>query len=102
MFNNNAFPLTDSLQSVLKQLCDMKLEKQPFVILSVIGQDLLAHGQYQSAVEVYILSSVQNCPLLLPLLYILTLFFKVASFAYLFPILTVYFYLFWLCKILDF
>lgn len=34
------------------QLEEMKLGKNPFVVLSVIGQDLLAHDQAFHAVEV--------------------------------------------------
>ena len=30
----------------------MKLDKSPFVIISVIGQELLAQGKYNNAVEV--------------------------------------------------
>ncbi|RVE66182.1 hypothetical protein OJAV_G00124180 [Oryzias javanicus] len=37
-------PLRDSLESTYQQLQKMKLDKSPFVVVSVIGQELLTHG----------------------------------------------------------
>ncbi|XP_024154731.1 tetratricopeptide repeat protein 28 isoform X1 [Oryzias melastigma] len=37
-------PLGDSLDSTYQQLQKMKLDKSPFVVVSVIGQELLTHG----------------------------------------------------------
>jgi len=41
-----------SLEPIFDQLEAMKLDKSPFVIISVIGQELLAAAQYSSAVTV--------------------------------------------------
>ena len=40
------------LEPTYRQLQAMKLERSPFVIISVVGQELLAQGQFTSAVEV--------------------------------------------------
>jgi len=40
------------LEPTFRQLESMKLEKSPFVIISVVGQELLAQGQFNNAVEV--------------------------------------------------
>ncbi|TRY69941.1 hypothetical protein TCAL_01247 [Tigriopus californicus] len=45
-------PLKGTLEPTYRQLQMMKLDKSPFVIISVIGQELLAQGRYSSAVEV--------------------------------------------------
>jgi tetratricopeptide (TPR) repeat protein len=45
-------PLKGTLEPTYRQLQAMKLDKSPFVIISVIGQELLAQGKYSSAVEV--------------------------------------------------
>merc|ERR1719418_349946 len=45
-------PLKPTLEPTYRQLEAMKLDKSPFVIISVIGQELLAQGKYNSAVEV--------------------------------------------------
>uniref|UniRef100_A0A0K2TA00 Uncharacterized protein n=1 Tax=Lepeophtheirus salmonis TaxID=72036 RepID=A0A0K2TA00_LEPSM len=45
-------PLKDTLEPTYRQLQMMKLDKSPFVIISVIGQELLAQGKYSSAVQV--------------------------------------------------
>ena len=45
-------PLRPTLEPTYRQLEAMKLDKSPFVIISVIGQELLAQGKYNSAVEV--------------------------------------------------
>ncbi|KAM4527799.1 tetratricopeptide repeat protein 28 isoform 2-T2 [Odontesthes bonariensis] len=37
-------PLRDSLEPTYQQLQKMKLDKSPFVVVSVIGQELLTHG----------------------------------------------------------
>ena len=41
-----------TLEPTYRQLQTMKLDKSPFVIISVIGQELLAQGKYISAVKV--------------------------------------------------
>lgn len=46
------FHLTDTLEPIFDQLETMKLDKSPFVIISVIGQELLGAAQYASAVIV--------------------------------------------------
>jgi lipopolysaccharide biosynthesis regulator YciM len=40
------------LEPTFQQLNSMKLAKSPFVVISVIGQELLASGHYQAAVVV--------------------------------------------------
>ena len=42
----------DSLNPVMLQLREMGLERNPFVVVSVIGQDLLSHGDAEAAIEV--------------------------------------------------
>ncbi|XP_026153474.1 tetratricopeptide repeat protein 28 isoform X2 [Mastacembelus armatus] len=45
-------PLRDSLEPTYQQLQKMKLDKSPFVVVSVIGQELLTHGFYGASVVV--------------------------------------------------
>ncbi|GAB6029967.1 Tetratricopeptide repeat protein 28 [Chamberlinius hualienensis] len=45
-------PLKSALEPTYRQLQSMHLDKSPFVIMSVIGQELLATGHFQSAVVV--------------------------------------------------
>ncbi|XP_046683407.1 tetratricopeptide repeat protein 28 isoform X2 [Homalodisca vitripennis] len=45
-------PLRGSLEPTFHQLEVMKLDKSPFVIISVVGQELLGAGQYAAAVIV--------------------------------------------------
>ncbi|CAB3246278.1 unnamed protein product [Arctia plantaginis] len=45
-------PLRTTLEPTFRQLEAMKLDQSPFVLISVVGQELLAAGQYQSAVTV--------------------------------------------------
>ncbi|XP_054281377.1 tetratricopeptide repeat protein 28 [Macrosteles quadrilineatus] len=45
-------PLRASLEPTFHQLEVMKLDKSPFVIISVVGQELLGAGQYAAAVVV--------------------------------------------------
>lgn len=42
----------DSLEPTYQQLQKMKLDKSPFVVVSVIGQELLTHGFHGAAVVV--------------------------------------------------
>ena len=44
--------VTGTLEPTYRQLQTMKLDKSPFVIISVIGQELLAQTKYQAAVQV--------------------------------------------------
>ena len=44
--------LSGTLEPTYRQLKSMKLDRSPFVIISVIGQELLAQGKYSNAVEV--------------------------------------------------
>ena len=44
--------ILDTLEPTYRQLKAMKLDGSPFVIISVIGQELLAQGKYKNAVEV--------------------------------------------------
>ena len=44
--------LAGTLEPTYRQLQTMKLDKSPFVIISVIGQELLAQAKYVSAVKV--------------------------------------------------
>ena len=41
-----------TLEPTYRQLQTMKLDKSPFVIISVIGQELLAQTSYTAAVQV--------------------------------------------------
>jgi hypothetical protein len=41
-----------NLEPTYRQLQTMKLDKSPFVIISVIGQELLAQAKYNAAVQV--------------------------------------------------
>ena len=43
-----------NLEPTYRQLQTMKLDKSPFVIISVIGQELLAQAKYNAAVQVRI------------------------------------------------
>ncbi|XP_023816436.1 tetratricopeptide repeat protein 28 isoform X2 [Oryzias latipes] len=45
-------PLRDALESTYQQLQAMKLDKSPFVVVSVIGQELLTHGFPEASVVV--------------------------------------------------
>ncbi|XP_055605739.1 tetratricopeptide repeat protein 28-like, partial [Uranotaenia lowii] len=45
-------PLRHSLEPTFQQLKAMKLDQSPFVVISVVGQELLGAGQYHSAVTV--------------------------------------------------
>ncbi|XP_030005502.1 tetratricopeptide repeat protein 28 isoform X3 [Sphaeramia orbicularis] len=45
-------PLRDSLEPTYQQLQKMKLDKSPFVVVSVIGQELLTHGFHGASVVV--------------------------------------------------
>ncbi|KAK2714192.1 hypothetical protein QYM36_008676 [Artemia franciscana] len=45
-------PLRASLEPTYRQLQAMRLDKSPFVVISVIGQELLAVGHFQAAVIV--------------------------------------------------
>ncbi|XP_059614849.1 tetratricopeptide repeat protein 28 [Phlebotomus argentipes] len=45
-------PLRNALEPTFQQLCAMKLDQSPFVVISVVGQELLQAGQYHSAVTV--------------------------------------------------
>uniref|UniRef100_A0A3Q3KEM5 Tetratricopeptide repeat protein 28 n=1 Tax=Monopterus albus TaxID=43700 RepID=A0A3Q3KEM5_MONAL len=47
-----AFTFTDSLEPTYQQLQKMKLDKSPFVVVSVIGQELLTHGFHGASVVV--------------------------------------------------
>lgn len=46
------FTPTATLEPTYRQLQTMRLDKSPFVIISVIGQELLAAGHYAAAVVV--------------------------------------------------
>lgn len=46
------FTLSGTLEPTYRQLQTMKLDKSPFVIISVIGQELLAQAKYTAAVMV--------------------------------------------------
>jgi hypothetical protein len=46
--------LLGNLEPTYRQLQTMKLDKSPFVIISVIGQELLAQAKYNAAVQVRI------------------------------------------------
>ncbi|MEQ2295238.1 Tetratricopeptide repeat protein 28, partial [Ameca splendens] len=45
-------PLRDTLEPTYQQLQKMKLDKSPFVVVSVIGQELLTHGHHGASVVV--------------------------------------------------
>ncbi|XP_044737970.1 tetratricopeptide repeat protein 28 [Chrysoperla carnea] len=45
-------PLRHTLQPIFQQLHTMKLDQSPFVIISVVGQELLSVGLYNAAVTV--------------------------------------------------
>ncbi|XP_034751934.1 tetratricopeptide repeat protein 28 isoform X2 [Etheostoma cragini] len=45
-------PLRDTLEPTYQQLQKMKLDKSPFVVVSVIGQELLTHGFHGASVVV--------------------------------------------------
>ncbi|XP_073830293.1 tetratricopeptide repeat protein 28 [Musca autumnalis] len=45
-------PLRHALEPTFQQLRAMNLDQSPFVVISVVGQELLQAGQYQSAVTV--------------------------------------------------
>uniref|UniRef100_A0A3B5MQT3 Tetratricopeptide repeat protein 28 n=1 Tax=Xiphophorus couchianus TaxID=32473 RepID=A0A3B5MQT3_9TELE len=45
-------PLRDTLELTYQQLQRMKLDKSPFVVVSVIGQELLTHGYHGASVVV--------------------------------------------------
>ncbi|XP_055374817.1 tetratricopeptide repeat protein 28 [Condylostylus longicornis] len=45
-------PLRHALEPTFQQLQNMKLDQSSFVVISVVGQELLQTGQYQSAVTV--------------------------------------------------
>ncbi|XP_031330301.1 tetratricopeptide repeat protein 28 isoform X2 [Photinus pyralis] len=45
-------PLRHNLEPIFHQLENMKLDQSPFVLISVVGQELLAAGLYHSAVTV--------------------------------------------------
>ncbi|XP_051906466.1 tetratricopeptide repeat protein 28 [Hippocampus zosterae] len=44
-------PLRDSLEPTYRKLRAMKLERSPFMVVSLVGQELLAHGFYAAAAE---------------------------------------------------
>ncbi|XP_061656176.1 tetratricopeptide repeat protein 28 isoform X1 [Phyllopteryx taeniolatus] len=44
-------PLRESLAPTYRQLCAMKLERSPFMVVSLIGQELLTHGFHAAAAE---------------------------------------------------
>jgi len=49
---NNQFPfLPETLEPVFQQLQQLKLDKSPFVIISVIGQELLQAGHYGASTQ---------------------------------------------------
>ena len=45
-------PITDSLEPTYQQLQKMKLDKSPFVVVSVIGQELLTAGHHTASAVV--------------------------------------------------
>ncbi|CAL8318306.1 unnamed protein product [Lota lota] len=45
-------PLRDSIEPTYQKLQKMKLDKSPFVVVSVIGQELVSHGSYGASVVV--------------------------------------------------
>lgn len=46
------YTFTDTLEPTYQQLQKMKLDKSPFVVVSVIGQELLTHGFHGASVVV--------------------------------------------------
>ncbi|CAN9504591.1 unnamed protein product [Ophioblennius macclurei] len=57
-------PLRDSLESIHQQLQKMKLDRSPFVVVSVIGQELLTHGFHgASAVVLEAALKIGTCSL---------------------------------------
>lgn len=48
----SALFLSDTLEPTYQQLQKMKLDKSPFVVVSVIGQELLTHGFHGASVVV--------------------------------------------------
>lgn len=48
----SASPLTESLEPTYQQLQKMKLDKSPFVVVSVVGQELLTAGHHGASVVV--------------------------------------------------
>lgn len=42
-------PLRQTLEPTFRQLRAMKLDESPFVVISVVGQELLGGGQYKAA-----------------------------------------------------
>ncbi|KAH3876722.1 tetratricopeptide repeat protein 28-like isoform X2 [Dreissena polymorpha] len=44
-------PLKERLEPIFQQLQQLKLDKSPFVIISVIGQELLQAGHYQASTQ---------------------------------------------------
>ena len=48
------FTLPGTLEPTYRQLQTMQLDQSPFVIISVIGQELLAQSKYQAAVQVLV------------------------------------------------
>lgn len=48
----SALSLSDTLEPTYQQLQKMKLDKSPFVVVSVIGQELLTHGFHGASVVV--------------------------------------------------
>lgn len=45
-------PLRSTLEPTFQQLRAMKLDESPFVVISVVGQELLGAGQYKAAAGV--------------------------------------------------
>ncbi|KAM9793920.1 tetratricopeptide repeat protein 28 isoform X2 [Syngnathus typhle] len=44
-------PLRDSLEPAYRQLQSLKLERSPFMVVSLVGQELLTHGLHAAAAE---------------------------------------------------
>ncbi|XP_061657378.1 tetratricopeptide repeat protein 28 isoform X3 [Syngnathoides biaculeatus] len=44
-------PLGESLAPTYRQLCALKLERSPFMVVSLVGQELLTHGFHAAAAE---------------------------------------------------
>lgn len=49
---NDVVLFADTLEPTYQQLQRMKLDKSPFVVVSVIGQELLTHGHHGASVVV--------------------------------------------------
>ena len=45
------FSLSEKLEPIFSQLQKLKLDKSPFVIISVIGQELLQAGHYNASIQ---------------------------------------------------